>query len=58
MSKKTKLRFLSALLLAAALLLSGCAFSWESEDQPVLVVTGSGLVEDENDPASLANERA
>ena len=59
MSRKTKLRYLPALLLiAAVLLLSGCAFSWESEDQPVLVVTGSGLVEDESDPASLGNERA
>ena len=59
MSKKTKLRFLPALLLIAAVLLcSGCSFSWESEDQPVLVVTGDGLVDDETDPASLANERA
>ena len=59
MSKKMKLRFLPALLLIAAVLLcSGCSFSWESEDQPVLVVTGDGLVEDETDPASLANERA
>ena len=59
MSKKTILRFLPALLLiAAATLFSGCSFSWESEDQPVLVVTGDGLVEDETDPASLGNERA
>ena len=59
MSKKTILRFLPALLLIAVVLLfSGCAFSWESEDQPVLVVTGDGLVEDETDPASLGNERA
>ena len=59
MLRKLMSRRLSVvLLLLAVLLLSGCAFQWESEDQPIVVVTGSGLVDDETDAASLGNERA